>query len=319
MINKSDVIKIYQLLLDREPESEGVIESHLKTHENQQSLRRSILASAEYRMKNPVDFSASYYRDIQPQVDIHASREEMTQLFSSVSEGWTRLGAEEPHWSVLTDQKYKQASISENLDTFYRTGFGHKQLLDAFCSRNSIEYKNDLCLELGCGVGRITAALAASFKNVVALDVSPNNLRLCEQRLKEEKIDNVELRLIKNIQEFDSLPKYDVFFSLITLQHNPPPVQLFILDKILSNGSTGSVSFFQTPHHWPDYSFSSAAYLSAAQNQRERSLSDYMEMHPPPMRFIFELLMKTRHKLLEATPDHWTGNGGSFTYLSQKE
>ena len=321
MTSRSDVMEMYRALLDREPESDEVVDAQVQAHENRASLRQAILASGEFQARNPVAtaWAPPYYHHFESQVDMSTSREQLDQLFAKVSDGWTKLGAAEPHWSVLNDRKYEQVAISENMDGFYASGFDDKRGLDAFCSRNSIRYRKGVCVELGCGVGRITSALASSFERVVALDVSPNNLAVCERHLKDHKIANVELRLVKTIQEFQSLPEFDVFFSLITLQHNPPPVQHFILDTILDKGSQGAISFFQTPHYWSNYSYSSASYLRKGLKLLKRSLADHMEMHPLPMRFVNESLTRAGYKLIEVSQDNCTGHPGSFTYFSQRQ
>jgi SAM-dependent methyltransferase len=44
------------------------------------------------------------------------------------------------------------------------------------------------CLELGCGAGRLTAALVRDFKKVYALDISPDRIKRCMMMLKSEKV-----------------------------------------------------------------------------------------------------------------------------------
>ncbi len=80
------------------------------------------------------------------------------------------------------------------------------------------------CLELGCGVGRLTLGLSRSFEHVIGLDVSASHLDLAEEVLRKEGRTNIELRRVNTLEAFQQLPEIDRFFSLIVLQHNPPPV-----------------------------------------------------------------------------------------------
>ena len=52
-IDRDDVIWAYRLLLDREPESDQAIEPKLRAWRTTAELRRDIVSSAEYRLKNP--------------------------------------------------------------------------------------------------------------------------------------------------------------------------------------------------------------------------------------------------------------------------
>lgn len=51
------------------------------------------------------------------------------------------------------------------------------------------------CVEIGCGAGRITAQLAAAFDSVIALDVSPEQIKLAGQLLGSQA-DKVEFHIV---------------------------------------------------------------------------------------------------------------------------
>ena len=53
--------------------------------------------------------------------------------------------------------------------------------------------KEDIVLEIGTGIGTLTIELAKKAKKVIAIEQDSNIFEILEQRLKEEKIDNVEL------------------------------------------------------------------------------------------------------------------------------
>jgi ubiquinone/menaquinone biosynthesis C-methylase UbiE len=71
------------------------------------------------------------------------------------------------------------------------------------------------CVEIGCGAGRVTRALAADFERVVALDVSPEML----DHARGVTPDHVELHLV----EEPAIPladgEADAVFSVHVLQH----------------------------------------------------------------------------------------------------
>lgn len=53
--------------------------------------------------------------------------------------------------------------------------------------------ENDVILEIGTGIGTLTIELAKRAKKVIAIEQDPNISKILGNRLKKEKIDNVEL------------------------------------------------------------------------------------------------------------------------------
>src|SRR5262249_14676664 len=75
-------------------------------------------------------------------------------------------------------------------------------------------------LEIGCGIGRITRALAKFFGEVHAVDVSPEMIRLAREKLGDLK--NVHL-YVNNGTDLSVLPDvpFHFAFSFIVFQHIP--------------------------------------------------------------------------------------------------
>ena len=53
--------------------------------------------------------------------------------------------------------------------------------------------KEDIVLEIGAGIGTLTIELAKKAKKVIAIEQDSNICKILNQRLKDGKIDNVEL------------------------------------------------------------------------------------------------------------------------------
>lgn len=71
------------------------------------------------------------------------------------------------------------------------------------------------CIEIGCGAGRITRALAASFQSVVALDVSADMISLA----REVCPPSVEFQQVNGAVIPAETGSADALFSVLTLQH----------------------------------------------------------------------------------------------------
>ena len=196
----------------------------------------------------------------------------------------------------------------KNEERFYRTGDSAIHLLKMFEHRNKVNLSRGVCFELGCGVGRLTRNLAANFDHVIAVDISPGNLAIAKKRFNQDGIKNVEFWLIKDFSDFDKLPDFDVFYSMIVLQHNTPPLQKAILSSVLPKCKSGTL--FQTATNLIEYRFVAEEYLTYP--------DEGMEVHPLPQYSVNELLRSTGLKLHETLPDTFIGTYGSNTFFASR-
>ena len=156
-------------------------------------------------------FDAYAGRRIEDRV-IAAEHRENVQLDSNAE--WKQWGLDDPFWGVASwDDKQKgkgKAWTQEEL-----SALGESDFRDYF--RQWKQYGVDLesCLEIGCGVGRITRQLDSVFGKVFAVDVSEEMIRHARQVVS----DRVEFSLINGLH----LPYKDrsiaSVFSTFVLQH----------------------------------------------------------------------------------------------------
>lgn len=241
-------------------------------------------------------------------VQVSATDDEMQRLFDRIHRVWTEYGESEPHFSVLTHEKFKSNNINNNLDEFYESGNSTAALINEYFARAGLKPIRGTCLEFGCGVGRATKALAKQFDKVMGVDISAGNLRHAQDYLNQNEIQNVELLHHRSVQDVAELPPFDFLFSTIVFQHNPPPVQFYLLDKLLGKIVDGGGCLFQLATEMPDSNFDLKSYLQTE--------SDGMEMHSLPMHAVLSLLRKHRLEVVEVRPDGWTGEMGSFTFFA---
>jgi SAM-dependent methyltransferase len=253
------------------------------------------------------------------EVQTRLSRDDQIKLWKHIEEVWTRFGEEEPYWSVLTDKKFLSDQIHEEnrIESFYESGAHDLKYFDAFLQRNDVELPEDATIaEFGCGLGRSTRFLARRYKRVVAFDISPSHLAAARERLRKENIDNVEFVLLDGTEGLSRLRGADIFFSLIVLQHNPPPIICEVLEHAFDGLTTGGIAFFQTPTYGSNYKFVLRDYFEGLYNQNE------MEIHFVPQREIFSLFDRCNMLPLEARQDHCIGNYDQWisnTFLAQKK
>lgn len=300
----------YRLFFDREPEDEKAIEYHLGVSKDTRQLRVRFLSSQEFK-ENNVQIPYLPRLGIMPpmSIDLKISDEQRDQLMKVVQEKWEKLGASEPHWSVLIQDDYKTKKISENKTTFYDTGKIEAEVFEKTLMRNGFDLSEfKTCLELGCGVGRITRWLAQYFEMVHALDISKYHLEIAEEHTRNEGIENIQFHRVNTVLKFLELPKVDCFFSLIALQHNPPPVAEFILEKLCKCLNKNGIGYFQIATYNKGYKFDANEYLTTECNQHD------IEMHFLPQKRVFELLDQCDCAPIEVVTDQCTG--GPSTELS---
>ena len=310
-IEKRMVVEGYRSLLEREPESDVIAETHARGASSFDQFLLSLAKSDEYKNKIFMQGLRSALYSAPQSVDVAVSSEELALLMARVKREWKRLGEDDPYWSVLSEERYRSKTLSEHeISEFLASGRDSARLIDLFEARSRRTASRGTCFELGCGVGRVTCHLAKMFQRVIAADISPGNIELCRQNLAALGISNVDFLLIDELSDYRSLPQFDFMFSVIVLQHNPPPVQKFILDCVFSKIRAGGGCLFQSPSELPSYSFNVTNYLATD--------DELIEMHALPMSFVLDALKEHHLQTVQVSPDSWTGSAGSFTYFAIK-
>lgn len=309
-IDPEMVAACYRVLLGREPETAAVINPKLGLG-GYDAVLIDFVRSSEFGRRTTEFFRNQYGAPLDG-VDVQVSPDQLARMFERIRAEWARLGDVDPYWSVLTDDAFRGARLDEDLrDQFYASGAEVAALIDTVAARCGVDIDREgVCLEFGCGVGRVTLHLARRFRRVVAVDISAGNLALCREMLAARGVDNVEVVQIGSPEDVRALPHFDFLASTIVLQHNPPPVQHFLLDILLKKISAFGGFLVQLPTHTPGYAFRADDYLASAVEE--------MELHSLPMADVFRLLAKHRLQPLEVLMDGWTGVYGSHTFFGVK-
>src|SRR5262249_6189698 len=113
-----------------------------------------------------------------------------------------------------------------------------------------------------------------------------------------------------------NLPRVDFIYSVIVLQHNPPPIIRFIIQGFIKALNPKGVALFQVPTYSLGYEFSWEKYASREVKNRG------MEMHVLPQKQVFEVIRQEGGRLIEVIEDGRTGlryKEMSNTFLVQKD
>jgi SAM-dependent methyltransferase len=83
---------------------------------------------------------------------------------------WDKLGRTNPKWAVCTTKRDRQWDDDE----FFATGTREVDALMAYLDEQVPGLRREDALDFGCGVGRLTRALAAHFGHALGIDVAPS-------------------------------------------------------------------------------------------------------------------------------------------------
>jgi 2-polyprenyl-3-methyl-5-hydroxy-6-metoxy-1,4-benzoquinol methylase len=246
-------------------------------------------------------------------VDIDATPDQLDAMLSRIRAAWRSIGETEPHYSVLASDAYRSRNFNKYRNRFYASGFIDVKRALAFLSRNRIDPSSiHHVLDYGCGVGRLTVALARRFPVVTGIDISDTHLNHAKRHACDQGIKNVDFVRMVDLKQLNSVNGIDFIFSLIVLQHNPPPIIAFILRTLFGALNHGGCALFQIPTFIRGFSFSTPGYLS-----RQHSP---MEMNAIPQRVVFDIVRESGCDILEVREDSAAGSAAivSHTFPVQR-
>lgn len=318
-VREIDLISsLYRTLLRRQPDPAGLAHhvGRIKSAGLDQVIS-AFVSSDEFRSLIGSAANPAWLSNKQNmQVTTHVAPDELDRLWAHVAEVWSRYGEEEPYWSVLTDERFRVGADEATMAEFYASGLGDVERLEDWLARSGIPCADlNVVAEYGCGVGRATRWLVDRFASVRAFDISKPHLQAAEQYLSRLGRRNVEFIHVRDRTALARLGGIDLFFSIIVLQHNPPPIIADILARACAGLRPGGVAFFQVPTYSQEYSFDTASFW------RDTAASKSMEMHFVPQVEILKIAAQAGFQILEVQPDYCVGNYDKWvsnTFLMRK-
>jgi SAM-dependent methyltransferase len=142
----------------------------------------------------------------------------------STDDAWRQWGEQDPYFAVITDPKYRSASLTEEArQEFFRSGDVHARYVLDICKRRlDAAFKPQRVLDFGCGVGRVALAFAALAERVVGTDVSPAMLAEAQRNAQAGGRHNVEFALSDDtLSALEG--RFDLVHSFIVFQHIDVP------------------------------------------------------------------------------------------------
>jgi SAM-dependent methyltransferase len=155
---------------------------------------------------------------------------------------WEELAELDPLWAVLSEPDRKGGRW--DLDAFLATGELEVARRLARLAELGLPERWERALDFGCGVGRITRALAGRFGEVVGLDASRTMVE--HARRINEDVSNASFVAGSPAQLEPG--SFDLSWSVLVLQHLAPDEVEPAIERLVGLARPGGAAVFQLPH-----------------------------------------------------------------------
>lgn len=220
-------------------------------------------------------------------------------------------------WAILSFDGKRGGKWSP--EEFFATG--RKQIEEALrtIEETGMTVNHGNALDFGCGLGRLSQALAKHFEHVDGVDVSES---MIQQAPKFNQFgDRVQYHL--NVRTDLSLfprGKFDFIFSSIVLQHIPTKHQLLYIAEFMDLLAPGGVAYFQTVRTHGLRAFVPNWFVESYRKFKN-SGKTFIPMYGVESQDVERIVRKHGchlHKRVGADFGEWSGKFASETYLIVK-
>ena len=168
-----------------------------------------------------------------------------TGRFDELQADWTRLGEEDPLWAVYVAPGTRGGQW--DVDKFF--DLGRREVDGALAELPSLGLSpgDSRALDFGCGVGRLSQALAGHVDAVTGVDIAPSMLAKARSLAAERGVAD-KLTFVLNAATDLAVVEtgtVDVVYSSLVLQHMPPELQRGYLREFVRVLAPGGVAIFQ--------------------------------------------------------------------------
>jgi SAM-dependent methyltransferase len=155
-----------------------------------------------------------------------------TRALRNTDLDWIRIGEEEPYHGVLSHERFLTRNLTpEVLADFWRSGEEEIHYLVSVATQHFGAFEPRRALDFGCGVGRLTRAMAQIADTVVGVDISPGMLA--------EACRGAPPNITFVADAGDE--RFDWISSIIVFQHIPPLQGYDLFEQLLARLIPGGV------------------------------------------------------------------------------
>lgn len=179
-----------------------------------------------------------------PEVGQSADKGRWNVNIKDLRKHWNAWGETDPFWSILVgpDKRGNRWDIEE----FFATGESEIDGLMQYIKSLGLNLPQGKALDFGCGVGRLTQALAHYFDEVHGVDIAPSMIELANKYNSYGYKCKYHLNVTDDLELFTD-NSFDFIYSNITLQHMEPRYSKKYIREFLRILAPGGLLIFQLP------------------------------------------------------------------------
>jgi len=159
---------------------------------------------------------------------------------------WNALGEEDPLWAILSAPD-KRGGMWD-LDEFLATGPVHVTALIDDLRARGIELGHGRALDFGCGIGRLTQALAEHFELCDGVDLAPSMIEQANRINRRGDRCRFHHNPSPDLGMFGD-ETFDFALSLLVFQHMAPELMRGYVAELVRVLRPGGVAYFNVPDH----------------------------------------------------------------------
>ena len=161
-----------------------------------------------------------------------------------LQQSWNAFGEQDPLWAILTIPDRRGGRW--DVDEFLATGREEVDEVVQELADRGVSIRRGRALDFGCGVGRLTQALAGHFDSVDGVDVAASMIAGASRLNPNPGRVRFHHNGAPDLRMFDD-ESFDFVLSLIVLQHMEPGLMVGYMREFLRVLRPGGVAFFNVP------------------------------------------------------------------------
>jgi len=247
---------------------------------------------------------------------------------TKLEKNWNRFGQIDPMWAILSINGTK--GNKWNIDKFFNSGKHEIDTVMKQIKSLGLNIQNETALDFGCGIGRLTQALAIYFNKVSGVDIAESMIDQANKHNQQGEKCKFYQNNTDNLSIFHN-SSFDFIYTNITLQHIEPKYSKKYISDFIRILKPNGLLVFQIPSERVAVDFKKRnihtiiksllpIYIIRSIGQIKNFSTPIMEMHCISKEEITNLIEENDAKILFAIP--YSGSGEewhSFLYFVGKK